>query len=242
MKYIAIILFFIVYSSQAEPMKVLIITGGHDFERESFFEMFESFDDVQWQEVKHPNANLFYESNLAERFDVFVFYDMNQNISRYEKKNLRELAEVGKPMIFLHHSLVSYQDWPEFEKIIGGKYHQEEKIRGDSLVPASTYQHDVTIEVKIEAPEHPVLEGMHDFTMKDEVYGGFTYLSDINPLLSTDHSGSSRYIAWVNSYGNSKIVYIQPGHDHKAFENLNYRKLLYQALKWSYEVNTKLFN
>lgn len=228
--------------AQAQPLKILIITGGHGFERETFFSMFDSYEDVQWQEVKHPNANKFYESNLAENFDVFVFYDMNQQISAYEKNNFCELVAAGKPMVFLHHSLVSYQDWPEFEKIIGGKYHKEAELKGDTLIPASTYQHDVQIEIKLEMPTHPILSGLQNFSLQDEVYGGFTYLPDIKPLLSTNHPGSSRYIAWINECGNSKVVYIQPGHDHHAFNNENYRRLLYQAIKWSYKENKKPFN
>ena len=230
---------FLGTTAQAQPINVLIITGGHGFEREAFFEMFDSFQDIQWQEVKHPNANIFYESNLAEKFDVFVFYDMNQSISTYEKKNLRELAASGKPMVFLHHSLVSYQDWPEFEKIIGGKYHEKESSIGDSIIPASTYEHDVQVEVKLEAPDHPILQGLSDFTLTDEVYGGFSHSTSVEPLLSTNHPGSSRYIAWINRYGNSRAVYIQPGHDHQAFTDANYRKLLHQAILWSKEGHQK---
>lgn len=225
------------FSMQGQPTRILIITGGHSFEREAFFNIFDSNPDLQWQEVKHPNANIFYEGNLAENFDVFVFYDMNQEISTYEKKNLRELAAAGKPMIFLHHSLVSYQSWPEFEKIIGGKYHQNETNLGDSIIATSTYQHDVQVNLKLEMPEHPILENMQDFTLTDEVYGGFTYLPSVKPLLSTDHPGSSRYIAWINQYGNSQVIYIQPGHDHHAFENEKYRQLLYQAINWSKKVH-----
>ncbi len=34
-----------------EPLRVLIVTGGHDFERASFFKMFDSFASLGWRKL-----------------------------------------------------------------------------------------------------------------------------------------------------------------------------------------------
>lgn len=232
------ILFFDVRDSSAFPknkksLKVLIITGGHGFEREAFFEMFKSYENITYQEVKHPMANQYLSEQLARYFDVLVFYDMYNKISEEEKSNFLKLCRNGKAMVFLHHSLVSYQHWPEFQQIIGGKYHQ----KASDEHAASTYKHDVNIQVKVAQPNHPILKGINDFEIFDEVYGNFSVNQEVIPLLTTDHPESSKNIAWINEYEHSKIVYIQLGHDHHAYENTTYRKLLQQAIWWAYQAN-----
>ena len=66
----------------------------------------------------------------------------------------------------------------------------------------------------------------------DEVYGDYIVNQDIIPFIRTDHPESNEMIGWTHSYLNSKIVYLQPGHDHFAFENGNYRLLLQQAIHY----------
>ena len=128
-------------------------------------------------------------------------------------------------MIFLHHALVSYQDWPEFKKIIGGKYIAAE-------TGGSVYRHDVNIPLKIVNNRHPVTKGLKDFTVFDETYGQCETGDKIEPLLSTSHPESMPYVAWINAYENSKIIYIQNGHGPQIFSDPNYRKLLQQAIEW----------
>ena len=119
-----LILFFLPVS--AKKLNVLVITGGHDFDRKSFFEMFDSFDKITYQELKHPEANMQLGQIDPKTFDAVVFYDMPKTISDTEKESYYKLLKVGKGLLFLHHSLASYQDWKEFKTIIGGKYHEKE--------------------------------------------------------------------------------------------------------------------
>ena len=69
----------------------------------------------------------------------------------------------------------------------------------------------------------------------DEVYGNFTVLPTVHPLLSTTHPESSELIGWVNPYGNSRIVYIQLGHDKQAWQDANFMRLVKQAINWAGE-------
>ena len=209
----------------APSQQVLIITGGHDFERESFFKMFEELPGIDWQELIHPEANQVYASSLSEKADALIFYDMVQEIDDVQKKALIDLLNQGKGMIFLHHSLASYQDWEEFEKIIGGRY----VLSGQD---SSTYRHDVEMPVKVVSREHPVTKGIDDFLIHDEVYGNFRVRSGVVPLLTSTHPESGEIIGWANTYGKSRIVYLQLGHDHHAYEDANFRRLLKQAIDW----------
>jgi hypothetical protein len=66
--------------------RVLIVTGGHDFEREAFFDIFRDMPDVEFKEASQPQANQLYDSQLVDSFDVLLFYDMVQEINGAQKK------------------------------------------------------------------------------------------------------------------------------------------------------------
>jgi len=131
----------------------------------------------------------------------------------------------------LHHALVSYQHWPEFEKIIGGRYPEADGKSG-KVTEEVGYKHDEEIPVVVVAKDHPVTAGLQDYTIHDEIYWGYRVGSDVTPLLTTTHPKSGKPIAWYRTQGNSRIVYIQSGHDHKAWENPNYQRLVAQAIQW----------
>jgi len=214
-------------SGSAKKLNVIIVTGGHDFDRKSFFEMFDSFRNISYTELKHPEANLQLGTIDSKTFDAVVFYDMPKTISEAEKESYHKLMKDGKGLVFLHHSLCSYQQWDEYKTIVGGKYHEEQNSSA-----SSTYQHDVNFTVHISDPKHPVTRGITDFEILDEVYGNTEVLPEVTSLLTTDHLQSSKIIGWTLQKENSRIVYIQLGHDKNAWLNPNYQKLVKQAIAY----------
>jgi len=218
---------FTSYCHAQTKERVLIYTGGHEFERNAFFDIFKDIPNINYQELIHPQASPVFDSALIAQFDVLLFYDMVQEIDAAQKAALLKILEEGKGVVFLHHSLVSYQEWNEFEKIIGGRYGLTNKDQD-----SSTYRHDVDIPVTIVDKDHPITRGIDDFIIRDEVYGNFKVLPRVHPLLKTTHPESGEIIGWTNLYGKSRIVYLQLGHDHFAFENPDYRQLVKQSIEW----------
>lgn len=213
----------------AQPIKVMLVTGGHSYDTIQFFEMFDALPGVEYQHFQQPKANNKLVKDLAEDFDVLVFYDMWKSISEVEKSAYLRLLQQGKPFLFLHHAIASYQDWPEFEKILGGKY--VEAARGIPKEEQSNYEHDVWVYSKVENYT-AVTVGLKEPRFFDEVYGNVRISEDIIPLLRTRHPQSMEFIAWQHKYNNSQVVYLQPGHDYRTYENEEYRKLLLQAIKF----------
>jgi len=215
-----------------KKIKVLLITGGHGFQRQPFYDVFNSISNISYDTLVQPQANAFIASPGIDKYDVLVFYDMGDSLPASHRQAYIDLLNKGKSMIFLHHSLVSYQNWPEFIKIVGGQYHTNPVlVNGDTL--RANYEHDVNIPVKVEDKKHPVTRGINDFEILDEVYGGVEILPNVKPLLSTTHPKSMRYLAWTNHYGNSDVLYIQLGHGPSGYSNPDYRKLIRQAIEWS---------
>jgi len=207
----------------------MLVTGGHAFDTLQFFQLFDSFDDIDYEHFAQPEANAEIANGKANDFDVLVFYDMWNEITPAEKSAYLKLTKQGKPFLFLHHSIVSYQNWPEFEKLIGGKY--VEKGRNISNEDLSTYEHDVWVYCTIENYT-PVTSGFSELRFFDEVYGNMRISDDVKPLLRTRHPKSSEFVAWQHVYNKSNVVYIQSGHDRRTYESKEYRKLLLQAIKY----------
>lgn len=220
-------LIFLSVSVSAKKLNILVITGGHSFDEKPFFEMFNSFENINYISLLQPKANAQLGTIDPKTFDAVVFYDMPKTIAEQDKANYYNLLKLGKGLVFLHHSQCSYQDWSEYKTIVGGKYHEEQ-----NTPQTSTYQHDVTFTVKISNPRHPVTRGLKDFEILDEVYGNTEVLPSVTPLLTTDHPQSSKTIGWTHQIEKSRIVYIQPGHDKNSYLNPNYRKLVRQAIEY----------
>jgi len=218
--------------AQQKKINVLVISGGHGFKHQPFYDVFDSIPSITYDTLVQPQANALIASPEVNKYDVLVFYDMFDSIAPSQQEAYVSLLKKGTSMIFLHHSLVSYQNWPEFIQIVGGQYHtQPVVVNGDTL--KTSYEHDVNIPVKVENKKHPVTRGIADFDIVDEVYGGVEILPQVKPLLSTTHPKSMRYLAWINHYGKSDVLYIQLGHGPSGYSNPNFRKLIQQAIEWS---------
>ncbi|MEI6654333.1 MAG: ThuA domain-containing protein [Verrucomicrobiota bacterium] len=218
----------------AGPTRVLVVTGGHGFEREPFRQMFKDNPDITFTMVDHPNAHALFKAEAAQAYDVVVLYDMWQKIDDTAKADFTKLIASGKGLVALHHCLGGYQDWPEYERIIGGLYYLEPRTVDGSLKPASIYQEGLDLKVKVADPAHPVTAGVPaEFAIHDETYGKFNLLPDSHPLLTSDAPTSDRVIGWCRTYGKARVVYLQGGHDHFAYANPQYRKLVANAIRWT---------
>lgn len=222
-----------VNAEAAGKIKVLVVTGGHGFENEPFFKMFQDNTNITFTATEHAktNANA-YERDDFLQYDVVVLYDMQKNISDAQKKNFLSLFDRGVGLVVMHHAIVSYQHWPEYEEIIGGRYPEADGKSG-VVSPETGYQHDVEIPVVIVATNHPITAGLKDFTIHDEIYWGYRVQPDVTPLITTTHPKSGKPLAWTRTQGKSRVVYLQLGHDHSAFENPNYRQLVEQSIQWT---------
>jgi type 1 glutamine amidotransferase len=220
----------------SKPIRVLVITGGHDYKEAQFNQMFESLaPGISYKVVKLPGAFDMFLPEKRNEYDVLVFYHMWQKITDEQEKVFSDCIKKGKPLVVLHHSICAFDDWPEYWNMIGGKYfHKETTFNGKVYQPCS-YIHDTHFNVKIAGTKHPVTAGINDFPIFDETYKGYYVAEDVTPLLLTDEPSSTPVIGWAKKYGKSKIVVLQSGHDVPTFENENFRKLLKQSIEWVYK-------
>lgn len=241
---VAVALTAVCSSAQAaEKTRILLVTGGHPFERPQFFKMFDDNKDITVHAIEHPDpkkqpdvADPFgpmLKADAAKSYDVIVLYDMWQKITDEAKADFVKLLQDGKGLVVLHHAIANYQDWPEYTKIFGARYYLKPTMVDGVEKPRSLWKHGVTFPVKVVDPAHPVGQGVKDFEILDETYKGYDVLPAVKPLLTTTEETSAPVIGWTHSYGKSRVAFLQLGHDHLAWENPSYQRLVAKAIQWT---------
>jgi len=97
-----IALFFAVFNLTAKPVRVMLVTGGHNFDSLSFFQIliFEGMEDIEYEHFVQPHANEAIKNGEVKKFDVLVFYDMWRDISEEEKMAYIDLTTKGEAIPF----------------------------------------------------------------------------------------------------------------------------------------------
>lgn len=213
--------------------KVVVVTAGHGFDREPFFAIFDALEGVNYVEAEQKDHSELFEDISSWDYDVIVFFNMTQDISPKRQANFKKLLDKGIGVVALHHNIGAYQKWPEFQRIIGGKFYlnamEEEGVQHEK----STYKHGLDIAVHVEDKRHPITRGMSDFVIHDEAYKKCTFQKDNRVLLTIDNPHGDKPVCWARKYSKSRVCYIQLGHDKKAYANENYRTLINRAIQWS---------
>ena len=215
----AILFFLAAAPLLAQPLRVQLVTGGHDHEP-SIYALFDNQAGFKTNVRPHPQA---FTADFRSNTDVLVLYDMIKiGLPENKRARLRQFAETGRGIVILHHAICSHTDWPWwFEEVAGGLY-----------TGKSTFLHDETVLVKIKK-DHPITKGLQDFAIHDETYKNLWISPKVDVLLTTTNPTSDGPVAWISPYAKSRVVFIQLGHGPEAHRNPNYQRLVQQAILWA---------
>ncbi len=208
-----------------KKISVLILTGGHNFKADPFFQMFKDNPEVTYTwATQHTNAEAYDRPDLFS-YDVVLLYDSPTQITDQQKERFLKLFDKGIGVIVLHHAYLSYPMWGEYERIAGGKYvyQKEEMING---ITSSTYKGDVDIPVTVVA-QHPITAGLPErFILHDELYSNMHMLNNATPLLKN----GDQWLAWYRTEKKSRVFGTIVGHG--CYDDPNFRKLIAQSIDW----------
>jgi hypothetical protein len=180
---------------------VLLVTRGHPFARDPFYNIFESNQEIEYSAVEHPAAQVMFTPEVAKHFDCYVLYDMPgvefnrvpgsggvptfHEPPQFYKDGLMAMLEEGFPLVIMHHACAAWPAWPEWSEIVGGHFlYQPMKSRGVDR-PDSGYNIDVPHTVS-PAMEHPITEGIEPFEIVDEVYMFEVFEDSVIPLFRSN--------------------------------------------------------
>ena len=220
-------------AAQDAKLNVALVTGGHKYDEPAFEAMWKGLPGVTFARLHHEGTAEWLDDISNWNYDVIVLYNMSRQITEQQRANFVALLEKGVGLVVLHHAMVAYQEWPEYQEIAGCKYFQKEEEYAGKTWPKSTFQHDVQQKITVVDPTHPITQGLEDFEILDETYGGMWFAEDNHLLLRTDAASSNGPIAYTRSYAGARICTIELGHDAKAYANPSFQRLLTQAMRWT---------
>ncbi len=209
------------------PLKLAVVTGGHPFDVPAFEHVFRAMKSVDFYVQSLDDFTCF--PKAAAQYDVVLFYTMHcfkpgDALPWFQKNvfsTLEQLGTTSQGIVVLHHALLAFPDWPLWRELTG-------------LYDISFGYENGQSVTSFPKP-HVITKGTDAWTMTDEIYT----MSDAKPadgneiLLTTDHPRSTKALGWTRQFRQSRVFCYQPGHDARAFENENYRRILERGILWS---------
>ncbi|MEO0412054.1 MAG: ThuA domain-containing protein [Pseudomonadota bacterium] len=212
------------------PIKTLLVTKGHPFEKGPFFKWIDGVEGLDVTHIEHPAAESFIGAGLGAPYDLWLMYDMpgydfkstggvdfidpNQG---FKYAISHRLQAQKKPILFLHHALAGWPTWPTYGEIVGGRFlYRAGDVRGARKLD-SGYRHDVTYQVTL--AEHAVCDGVSPFKVQDELYLAEVFEEDVLPIAWSDYDFTGE-----NFYSASRAVdgemFSNDGWDHPPGSNV----------------------
>jgi type 1 glutamine amidotransferase len=159
---------------------------------------------------------------LAE-YDVVVDYLTDPPEDAAEA--LRAFVREGGGFVGLHSAadVSTFVEEPvdEIAALVGGRFVGHPQVS--------------TFGVRLTAREHPILDGLEDFTIEDEPYDvTLESTADVTVLAEMEHPElAGTPVAWVRQEGDGRVFYCSLGHTQSAFETSSFRTMLRQGVLWT---------
>jgi type 1 glutamine amidotransferase len=125
----------------------------------------------------------------------------------------------GGGLLAVHTASICFDDWPEWGAALGGVW-----LWGRSSHPPLG-----EVGVKVAAPGHPLVAGLADFTITDEVYSDLELAPHLEPLLVAD----GQPLLWAREHGGGRVVYDALGHHPPSYGVPEHREIVRRAIRWA---------
>lgn len=148
--------------------------------------------------------------------------DWHFELSAAARRGFLNFLAQGKGLLALHGATICFDDWLEYRKILGAWW--EWGYSGHAPLQEHV--------MHVRTGAHPVVEGIGDFAVTDELYTHPRIADSIEPLIEADWEGKTHPILWLREYGNARVCYNALGHGIEAFEHPVFRALIQRGALW----------
>ncbi len=218
------------------PLRALVLTGRHNH---------------NWRETNPVLVNILEEGG---RFTVEVTEDPTQltreTLAGYDvvvsnwcvwpeveqrpwgkqaEEAFLEFIRGGKGFALFHAASATMHTWPEFQAIIGSTW--DLKQTGHGAIHA--------FEVKITDHDHPIMQGLTDFWITDELWHRTGKQPDIRVLATAfsdaakGGSGNDEPVVLCTQFGAGRGFNLVLGHDARTMGNPAWRTLMLRGTEWA---------
>lgn len=157
-------------------------------------------------------------TNDLSKYNLLIFAMSAGKLTQAEEEALVSFVENGKKFMGIHAATVVDPENAKYIEMIGGRF-----------VHHSPH-HEFT--VKIADPGHPILEGMSDFKITDELYVLDRTPAAASIFLTAFWENHAQPMMYLRAHGRGRVLYNALGHDQEAYENPNFKKLIIHSVKW----------
>jgi putative heme-binding domain-containing protein len=155
--------------------------------------------------------------------------------SRQARRGLVRFLEEGGGLVLVHFAngafhyslpMAAASDWPEYRQIARRVWNHQGQSGHDALGP---------FHVNVAQIEHPLIKGLRDFDVVDELYFNQEGDQPIEPLITARSKVTSRDepLAWCSQYGKGRIFQTLLGHSEKTYDVFEPREMLRRAVAWA---------
>jgi len=201
-------------------IKTLLFTGGEIHDWRGVGEVVEPMlrESGEFDLTRVSDDLSVLEGDGLAPYDLLVFYYTVGTISDAQKNGLLGWVASGKGFAGFHSAADSFRDCPEYRAMVGGWFVTHPRYR--------EYQ------VSVAAPEHPITQGLDEFTVTDE-----QYITDYDPrnrvLAAALWKGGAMPVVWTKDWGQGRVCYLALGHDANACRHEMFRVLLTRGGVWA---------
>jgi type 1 glutamine amidotransferase len=170
------------------------------------------------------DPDLFLPENI-HRYHLIVCYTFGHTLTLEQESGLLHALR-GDPgnkklktkgLIGIHGASCSFLNSEAYLRMLGGKF--------------LTHPPLDTLQVEITQPNHPVMQGIADFSIQDELYLIEPY-SPFEVLASCQYEGFSRPVVWVKPYGLGQVCYLSLGHGPDQLQHPSVQKIIDNTVSW----------
>jgi len=217
-------------AANAEPVRVLIVTGvdypGHPW-RTQAVELRKALQASPLIDVRLAEDIEILGTDLIFDYDVLLLNLKNYDPLKREnaaKANLMRFIREGGGLMYFHFTGGAFENWPEYRQIAG-------RVWNPGFRAHDPYQE---FTVQIIKKEHPIMQGITDFRITDELYTCLDGQREIEVLAEAKSSVDNKMypMAFVFTEGKGRGFHTVLGHDGKAFDAPELTTMLQNAAIW----------
>jgi hypothetical protein len=206
-------------------IRAYLVAGGKyhdiDFARMELLKLLNEFDEVRVR-VGEDYSDL----DAIREADFIVTYTCDVKPTAEQAVALREAISTGKRWFALHgtNSIMEFtaggvdcpRSSPDFMALLGSQF-----LAHPPIAP---------FQVTVSNPDHPLVSGLDDFEVEDELYL-CEYHGDLESLLETRFTGKAlgfvaddwpddapRLVMYVNRVGQGEVLYLTLGHCRSKYD------------------------
>lgn len=209
--------------------------GGTAFPFHSFDEVGSLLTDAFDDDVRVTTTTDRDDLRTLSEYDVLVDYLTDSTLTDEQLDDLLSFVRGGGGYVGVHcASDLTSEASTDPDDVIDHREEPHEELRdllGGHFV---THPEQQDVAVEIVDRDHPVTEGIDDFTAFDEPYQ-VVVDDDIRVLARMDRDDDldGMPVAWVTEYGDGRVFYLSLGHTEEALTHPTVRTLLSRGARWT---------